>query len=70
MSKQKSIRGGEACVLLEDGSVSSAALHEQLTEGVDDRDFRAGTREKLLAQGVPASALNRLFPDLAPLSEE
>jgi hypothetical protein len=70
MNQRHSKRGGEACIQLPDGSFSDAALHEQLTEGVDDCDFRAGTRAKLHAQGVPAAALNRLFPDLTPLLEE
>jgi hypothetical protein len=55
-------RGGEACVQISVGVYSDAALHEQLTEGVDDSDFRMETRAKLLAQGVPSSALDRVLP--------
>jgi hypothetical protein len=40
-----------------------------MTEGVDDSQFRAATRAKLHAKGLPADTLNRLFPDLAPLTE-
>jgi hypothetical protein len=55
---------GEACVASDDGECSDAALHEALTAGVEDSDLRAQTRAKLLAAGVPAAALDRLFPDL------
>jgi hypothetical protein len=56
-----------ACVLNRDGSISNSELHEQMTEGVDDSDFRAKTRECLLAKGIPAENLNGLFPDLPPV---
>jgi hypothetical protein len=59
--------GGEACVQLADGSYSADALHEQMTAGVDDSAFQAETRAKLLAKGIPPSALNSGFPDLEPL---
>jgi hypothetical protein len=38
-----------------------------MTEGVDDRDIRAGTRAGLLERGIPPSGLNGLFSDLDPL---
>lgn len=63
-------RGGECCVRLADGTYSADALHEQMVEGIDDSDFRAETRAKLLAKGVPAAALNSVFPDLPPLPLE
>lgn len=63
-------RGFEGCVLSADGTYSAVALHEALTEGVDDSDIRARTRAELHAAGVPAAALNRLFPDLPPVSDE
>jgi hypothetical protein len=59
--------GAEACVQLANGTYSDAAIHEQMTAGVDDSDFRAETRAKLHAKGVPAAALNSVFPDLPPL---
>jgi hypothetical protein len=49
------------------GNLSNARLHEQMTEGVDDRDIRAQTRARLLENGIPPSALNSTFPDLDPL---
>jgi hypothetical protein len=55
-------REDSACVIHADGSKSAAALHEALTEGVDDRDFRLKTRVKLLRKGVPAAALDTLLP--------
>jgi hypothetical protein len=54
--------GGEACVQNPDGSYSAAALHEQMTQGVDDHDFRMQTRAKLLAAGVPIADLDRAWP--------
>jgi hypothetical protein len=62
MNEKHLRRGGEACVQISGGGYSDAALHEQLTEGVDDSDFRMETRAKLLAQGVPISALDRVLP--------
>jgi hypothetical protein len=55
-------RKDSACVSHAAGSVSSAALHEAMTEGVDDREFQLKTRAKLLLKGTPASALNMLLP--------
>lgn len=52
MSKAAKICG-EACVQLADGTYSADALHEQMTEGVDDRDIRATTRAWLLEKGSP-----------------
>jgi hypothetical protein len=62
-------KSGVACVNA-DGSYATDALHEQMTAGVDDSDIRARTRAKLHVRGVPAAALNGLFPDLPPLSIE
>jgi hypothetical protein len=70
MGKDRSRRSDSAYVIDSDGSISNAALHEQMTEGVDDRDLRAQDRAKLHAAGVPAAALNSVFPDLDPLPEE
>lgn len=61
-------RGSEVCVQNPDGTYSDAAIHEQIIANVDDSDFRAETRLKLLALGVPASAVNSLFSDFPPLS--
>ena len=60
-------RSGECCIRYPDGSVSADALHEQLVAGVDVSDFEAESRAQLLASGVPADALNRLFPHLPPI---
>lgn len=57
-----------ACVLNADGTLSNAALHEQMTEGVPDEDFRAKTRLWLLTKGIPAENLDGLFPGLPPLT--
>ncbi len=46
------------------GNLSNARLHEQMTEGVDDSDFRAATRRRFLELGVPREALAGLFADL------
>jgi hypothetical protein len=35
-------------------------------EGVDDSDFRARTRQRLLARGLKPEQINGLFPDLSP----
>jgi hypothetical protein len=72
MTKVKSKRdprksGDECCVRNPDGSYTDSRLHEQMTEGVDDRHIRARTRATLLENGSPRSALNGLFPDLDPL---
>jgi hypothetical protein len=69
MKETTSRHGSEVCTRHPNGSFSDAALHEQMTEGVDDSDFRAGTRSKLHVAGVPVAALNRLFPDLPPLAD-
>jgi hypothetical protein len=68
MSQKKTKRGGEVCVRQPDGSYFDAAIHEEIMAGVDDSDIRATTRLKLLAAGVPAGDLNRVFPDLPPLT--
>jgi hypothetical protein len=57
-----------AATIDKDGNLSNARLHEQMTEGVGDSDFRAKTRLSLLAKGIPAEKLNGLFPDLPPLT--
>jgi hypothetical protein len=54
--------GGEACTVSRDGTVSAHALHEALTEGVDDSEFCLRTREKLRAKGVPESVLDSVLP--------
>jgi hypothetical protein len=36
-----------------DGNISNARGHEQMTEGVDDPEFRLETRRKMLAAGIP-----------------
>jgi hypothetical protein len=62
--------GGETCIKLADGTYSDVAIHDEIMAGVDDSDIRARSRAKLHAAGVPAAALNRLFPDLPPLPPE
>jgi hypothetical protein len=64
MANDRRVRRDSACVIDADGSISAAALHEALTEGVDDRQFRVKTRVKLLREGVPAADLDRLLPKL------
>jgi hypothetical protein len=67
MNENKTKCGGEVCVKNANGTYSADAIHEQMTAGVDDSDIRARTRDKLHARGIPAAALNGLFPDLPPL---
>jgi hypothetical protein len=67
VNNSQQMRRDSVCVVNADGSLSNAELHEQMTEGVDDRDIRAKTRTKFHAAGIPSAALNRLFPDLEPL---
>lgn len=67
MSKRQSRKSDGAAVHNEDGSLSNARLHEEMTEGVDDSAIRARTRATLRAADVPIEDLNRLFPDLPPL---
>jgi hypothetical protein len=52
-----------AATVDKNGKLSSSALHEQMTEGVDDHDFRMKTRAKLLAAGVPVTALDSVLPE-------
>jgi hypothetical protein len=52
-----------AATVDKNGKLSNARLHEQMTEGVDDFDFRMKTRAKLLAAGVPVAALDRVLPE-------
>jgi len=59
-------RGGECCVRRSDGSLSAYPLQEQLVEGVDDSDFRAKTRQRLLDKGLTPEQVDGLFPDLPP----
>jgi hypothetical protein len=47
----------------ENGKLTNSVLHEQMTEGVDDYDFRMKTRAKLLAAGAPVDALDRVLPE-------
>jgi hypothetical protein len=63
MRDRQQSRGVEACILNPDGSFSAAALHEEMTAGVDDPDFRAQTRATLLAAGVPIADLDRVPPE-------
>jgi hypothetical protein len=70
MGRESKSRTDSACVVNANGSMSNAGLHEQMVEGVDDRDFRVQTRAELHAAGVPAAALNSLFSDLPPLEED
>jgi hypothetical protein len=55
-------RRDSAATVDKNGNLSNSRLHGQMTEGVDDYDFRMETRAKLLAQGVPVSALDRVLP--------
>ena len=66
MSQKKPRRGGEVCVRQPDGSYSDAAIHEEIMAGVDDSEFRAQSRAKLRALGVPPEVLQSLFGDLPP----
>jgi hypothetical protein len=52
-----------AATVDKNGRLSNAQLHEQMTEGVEDYDFRMQTRAKLLAAGVPVAALDRVLPE-------
>jgi hypothetical protein len=52
-----------AATVDKNGKLSNSALHEQMTEGVDDHDFRMQTRAKLLAKGVPIAALDSVLPE-------
>ena len=44
-----------------DGNISNARLHEQMTEGVDDSEFRAATRRKLLKSGISRLSITQMF---------
>jgi len=59
--KTKPVRNDSVATIDNDGKVSNSRLHEQMTEGVDDYDFRMQTRAKLLAGGVPASVLDSVL---------
>jgi len=59
-------REGECCVRRPDGTVSDRSLHEQIMEGVDDSEFRARSRQRLLERGLRPEQVDRLFPDLPP----
>jgi hypothetical protein len=52
-----------AATIGKDGKLSNARLHEQMTEGVDDYEFRMQTRAKLLARGVPVAALDMVLAE-------
>jgi hypothetical protein len=52
-----------AATVDESCKLSNSALHEQMTEGVDECDFRMRTRAKLLEAGVPVEALDRVLPE-------
>jgi hypothetical protein len=47
----------------ENGELSNSDLHEQMTQGVDDYEFRMQTRAKLLEAGVPVADLDRVLPE-------
>ena len=66
MSAARNRRLGFGCVLTADGKVSAYPLHQQMVEGVDDSDFRARTRQRLLARGLKPDQIDGLFPDLSP----
>jgi len=59
---EASKRGREVCVRQPDGSYADTAIHGEIMSGVDDSDFCAKTRAKLLARGVPVSVLDRVLP--------
>jgi hypothetical protein len=52
-----------AATVDKNGNLSNSALHGQMTEGVDDHDFRMKTRAKLLAKGAPVAVLDRVLPE-------
>jgi hypothetical protein len=56
-------KSDSAATVDKNGNLSNSALHEQMTEGVDDHDFRMQTRAKLLAAGVPVAVLDRVLPE-------
>jgi hypothetical protein len=60
-------RPDSAATVDKDRNLSNSRLHEQMTEGVDEYDFRMETRAKLLAQGVPVSALGQVQREFAGL---
>jgi len=51
----------DAAAVLVDGKLTNARLHEQMTEGVHDEDFRQQTKKKLEKAGVPKEDLDRLI---------
>ena len=51
-----------AVVVSSDGHRSNARLHEQMTEGVNDYEFRLRTRRLLEADGVSKEDLDRVLP--------
>lgn len=52
-----------AAAVNKNGNLTNSALHEQMTEGVEDHDFRMQTRAKLLAKGVPVTVLDSVLPE-------
>jgi hypothetical protein len=50
-----------AATVDKNGKLSNARLHEQMTEGVDDTEFRMKTKAKMRARGIPEEDLDRLF---------
>jgi hypothetical protein len=66
MSEEKPKRGGEVCVRQPDGSYSDTAIHEAIMDGVDDSQFRAQSRAKMRAKGIPEEVLQSLYGDLPP----
>jgi hypothetical protein len=59
MSKKRD----SAATVDKNGILSNSALHEQMTQGVDDHDFCMQTRAKLRAAGVPVAALDSVLPE-------
>jgi hypothetical protein len=52
-----------AATVDKNGKLSNTVFHEQMTEGVDDHEFRMKTRAKLLAAGVAVAVLDSVLPE-------
>jgi hypothetical protein len=61
---------GECCVRSPDGTVSDRSLHEQIMGGVDDSEFRALSRKRMLEKGLTPQQIDRLYLDLPSGSSE
>jgi hypothetical protein len=53
VNNKKPRRTGECCVVFPDGSLSADALVEEMLAGVDDYDFCALDKSRLIKNGVP-----------------